>query len=47
LAAVEKMVLHHLLVQALCFGIKPFSFDKHVKGLLQQLEEYLTPDQCK
>jgi hypothetical protein len=32
LAAVEKRVLSHLLGQALCFGIKPFSFDKHVKG---------------
>jgi hypothetical protein len=33
LAAVEKRVLSHLLAQALCFGIKPFSFNKHVKGV--------------
>jgi hypothetical protein len=35
-----------LLAQALCFGIKPFSSDKHVNGMIQQLEEYLTPHQC-
>jgi hypothetical protein len=33
LAAVEKRVLSHLLAQALCFGIKTFSLDKHVKGV--------------